>query len=89
MVFAIGPSDEMYNRFLTSLIKIDPQKPQKKDIENMEGNLCSLALSIISLIYLIIPLHQLIVPRCGKKEWMKVGQSQRPPFFDVHNRDKG
>lgn len=45
-MFAIGPSDEMCNRFHVSLLKIDPFKPQKSDIESLEGNLCSLALSI-------------------------------------------
>ncbi len=45
-MFAIGPSDEMYNRFLTSLLNIDPKHPKVADIEQMEGNLCSLALSI-------------------------------------------
>lgn len=45
-IFAIGPSDEMYGRFLTSLLKVDPKKPQEKDIEEMKSNLCSLALSI-------------------------------------------
>ena len=45
-MFAVGPSDEMYNRFCSSLLKIDPKQPQVEDIETMEGNLCSLALSI-------------------------------------------
>lgn len=45
-IFVIGPSDEMYNRFHSSLLKVDPNKPIEKDVENMEGNLCSLALSI-------------------------------------------
>lgn len=45
-MFVIGPSDEMYNRFCTSLLKIDPKEPQPADIEKMEGNLCSLAFSI-------------------------------------------
>ncbi len=45
-VFVIGPSDELYNRFGISLLNIDPNKPTIKDIEELEGNLCSLALSI-------------------------------------------
>ncbi len=45
-MFAIGPSDEMYSRFLTSLVRINPDHPNEADIEKMEGNLCSLALSI-------------------------------------------
>ena len=45
-MLAIGPSREMYKRFHASLLKIDPKHPQIEDIEDLEGNLCSLALSI-------------------------------------------
>ena len=45
-MFVIGPSDEIYNRFQKSLLKIDSKNPDKKDIENLEGNLCSMAFSI-------------------------------------------
>lgn len=45
-MYVIGPSDEMYNRFYASLIRINADKPDQKDIENMEGNLCSVAFSI-------------------------------------------
>jgi len=45
-MYVIGPSDEMYNRFHTSLLKINSEKPDRKDIEDLEGNLCSMAFSI-------------------------------------------
>lgn len=45
-MYAIGPSKEMYNRFYISLIKINREHPSATDIEELEGNLCSLAISI-------------------------------------------
>ena len=43
---ALGPSDEMFRLFTTSLANITPENPKVSEIENLEGNMCSLALSM-------------------------------------------
>ena len=43
---AIGPSDEMFNRFMASLANVNPDNPQVSQIEDLDGNLCCLALAI-------------------------------------------
>lgn len=45
-VFVLGPSDEMIDKFETSLFNLNPDKPDVKCIEEIESNLCSIALSV-------------------------------------------
>lgn len=45
-VSAIGPSNDMMDRFYVSLANLNPDNPQVSQVEDLEGNLCSLALAL-------------------------------------------
>lgn len=45
-VYVLGPSDEMIDKFEASLLNLNPEKPDVKCIEEIEANLCSIALSV-------------------------------------------
>lgn len=43
---AVGPADIMLDNFLVSLANLTPDNPNVAQVENLEGNLCSLALAM-------------------------------------------
>lgn len=46
MIHTLGPSDEMMERFQSSLLRVNPDEPKISDVEELEANMCSMAVSI-------------------------------------------